>query len=400
MPAVSYDLITIGGGLGGASLAKAMAERGARVLVLEREPKFKDRVRGEQMHPWGVAEAKLMGIYDLLRATCGHEVQWFDTYLGPQRIMHRDLSITTPQQTGEMAFYHPTMQEVLLRAASGAGAEVRRPAIVREVTPGMPPSVTVEQDGRIEEIRARLVVGADGRSSPARRWGGFVVRRDPERRLIGGLLFDEMPAPEDTSYLLFNPAVGHSVPIFPQGKRRVRAYFVYQRDEPRFQGDADIPRFVQAAIHAGAPAEYYANARPAGPLASFNAADTWVDHPYRNRIALVGDAAASNDPAYGEGLSLTLRDVRLLRDALLRGEDWDAAGHEYATAHDRDYGVIHTVTSLFGEIFYATGPEADARRARVLPMVAENPTLMPDHLFCGPDLPLDGSLRQELLGEA
>jgi choline dehydrogenase-like flavoprotein len=32
-----YDIITIGGGLGGAPLAKAMAERGARVLVLERE---------------------------------------------------------------------------------------------------------------------------------------------------------------------------------------------------------------------------------------------------------------------------------------------------------------------------------------------------------------------------
>lgn len=29
MPAISYDLITIGGGLGGASLAKAMADRGA-----------------------------------------------------------------------------------------------------------------------------------------------------------------------------------------------------------------------------------------------------------------------------------------------------------------------------------------------------------------------------------
>ena len=40
---------TVGGGLGGASLAKAMAERGYRVPVLERETRFKDRVRGEQM---------------------------------------------------------------------------------------------------------------------------------------------------------------------------------------------------------------------------------------------------------------------------------------------------------------------------------------------------------------
>ena len=33
----AYDIITVGGGLGGAALAKAMAEHGARVLVLERE---------------------------------------------------------------------------------------------------------------------------------------------------------------------------------------------------------------------------------------------------------------------------------------------------------------------------------------------------------------------------
>jgi flavin-dependent dehydrogenase len=46
-----YDIISIGGGLGGASLAKAMAEHGARVLVLERERRFKDRVRGEACGP-------------------------------------------------------------------------------------------------------------------------------------------------------------------------------------------------------------------------------------------------------------------------------------------------------------------------------------------------------------
>src|SRR5438093_682427 len=40
----SYDIITVGGGLAGSALAKAMAERGARVLVVERETHFKDRV--------------------------------------------------------------------------------------------------------------------------------------------------------------------------------------------------------------------------------------------------------------------------------------------------------------------------------------------------------------------
>ena len=48
-----YDIITVGGGLGGSALAKVLAERGARVLVVERESQFKDRVSGEWMAPWG-----------------------------------------------------------------------------------------------------------------------------------------------------------------------------------------------------------------------------------------------------------------------------------------------------------------------------------------------------------
>lgn len=53
MPQHEYDIITVGGGLGGATLAKVMAENGARVLVLERERQFKDRIRGEGTFPWG-----------------------------------------------------------------------------------------------------------------------------------------------------------------------------------------------------------------------------------------------------------------------------------------------------------------------------------------------------------
>jgi hypothetical protein len=85
-------------------------------------------VRGEAMHPWGVAEARALGIYKLLYEACGHEIPWRDTYPGPERLIHRDLSTTTPQRTAEFAFYHPTMQEVLLTAAAEAGTEIRRGA--------------------------------------------------------------------------------------------------------------------------------------------------------------------------------------------------------------------------------------------------------------------------------
>ena len=82
MPAQGYDIITIGGGIAASALAKAMAEQGAKVLVLEREVKFKDRVRGEALVCWGGGEARELGIYELLRKSCGHDVPFVQTGMG------------------------------------------------------------------------------------------------------------------------------------------------------------------------------------------------------------------------------------------------------------------------------------------------------------------------------
>ena len=79
----TYDLITVGGGLGAAALAGAMAEHGAKVLVLERETQFKDRVRGEGLAPWGVKEARRLGIYQTLLESCGFEVPFVAARFGP-----------------------------------------------------------------------------------------------------------------------------------------------------------------------------------------------------------------------------------------------------------------------------------------------------------------------------
>src|SRR5437867_13126365 len=87
----TFDIVTVGGGLGGAALARAMAERGARVLVLERERRFADRVRGEALMPWGVAEARALGLESLLLATCAHPLAWLDIFVAGLQVVHRDM---------------------------------------------------------------------------------------------------------------------------------------------------------------------------------------------------------------------------------------------------------------------------------------------------------------------
>lgn len=98
----------------------------------------------------------------------------------------------------------------------------------------------------------------------------------------------------------------------------------------------------------------------------------------RDGVALVGDAASSNDPSWGQGLAL--RDACVLSDEMLADQDWAAAGNRYAARHGRHYGTIRTVSGWFYDIFQRLGLEAEAWRARALPLIAQDPTRPPASL--------------------
>lgn len=396
---VLYDVITVGGGLAGSTVAKCLAERCYRVLVLERETRFRDRVRGEQMHPWGVAEARGLGIYQRLAETCGHQTRWWITYEGPILQRKRDLAQTTPHQVGSFNFYHPDMQETLLCMAAEAGAEVRRGVSVDAVRPGSPPVVSFCENGRRREVQARLIVGADGRNSQVRQWADFPLTRDPDCLTIAGALVEAAQIPDDAVHVVGGP--GGRVLVAPLGKQRARTYFMSRKiaGSRRLSGKNHASEFLMACRTTRAPAEWFNQATIIGPIAQFNAADHWVEHPARDGVVLVGDAAAASDPCYGCGLSLTLLGVRQLRDCLLASEDWDTAIHEYARKHDESYGVVRRITNWLTELLYSTGPAAEARRAHVLPRWAAEPHRAPDIIGLGPASRSDEAARRFLLGE-
>ena len=396
----SYDIVTVGGGVSGCAVAGAMARKGARVLVLEAETAYRDRVRGEALMPWGVDEARNLGVYDAMMESAGHRLPWWDNYRGAKRSSHVDLQASTPQKAPVVTFYHPSAQEAMAAWAERAGAEVSLGARVLEVRPGADPSVVVVSRDRRTEIGARLVVGADGRGSRVRSWAGFRTRRDPDHNLIAGVLYDEMPVDDQAAHFFLNPGIGRSVLLFPQGSGRVRAYVCYPSDSGyRLSGGRDLERFEEDSVSTGAPQELYRPARAAGPLATFDGASTWVEHPFRGGVALVGDAAAASDPTWGQGLSMALRDARVLRDRLLADDDWDAAGHAYASDHDGYFSVLHKMEEWNSRMLLGTGPEADDMRARALPLWREDRTRHPDTFLNGPDHPADETVRRRFFGE-
>ena len=152
-------------------------------------------------------------------------------------------------------------------------------------------------------------------------------------------------------------------------------------------------------MRTGAPEEYYKNAVVAGPLATFDGAVTWVPHPYRNGVALIGDAASATDATWGQGLSMAVRDARVLRDQLLQHDDWDAAGHAYAAQRDRYHRVVHTMETWMTQMLMVPGEEADSIRARALPLWRQDRSRNPDTFFSGPDHEVDEVMRRRFFGE-
>ncbi len=393
---IDYDVITVGGGLGGAALARMLVENGKHVLVVEREIEFKDRIRGEAMGPWGVLELQKLGLYERLFEKCAHNQPYVNTIgMGPVR----DLRTTTPQRLSALTFYHPAMQEVVLDAARVAGAEIWRGWVAREVRPGAPPTVSVERDGVVRNLTASLVVAADGRSSSARVWGKFNARRGSQKLFGAGALLENFAGAEDTGLFLTNPDVGRAAFIFPQGNGGARAYLFYGDDLNRLQGEQDKPRFVEESIKCGMPAETYEGTRLLGPLASFDMTETWVHHPYRDGLVLIGDAAGASDPTWGQGLSLTSRDVRVLTEKLLSTNNWHAAAQSYAEDHDRYFDVTREVSQWLFDLFLARGLEYDRLRERALPRLMTEPDRVPDHIWSGPEMPFDEEVRKRFYGE-
>jgi menaquinone-9 beta-reductase len=398
MTSPDYDLVIVGGGLGGAALAKAMAERGARVLVLEREIAFRDRVRGELVAPWGAADLQQLGLYDSILEGSGKTLPFVDFGMGPPR----PLLETTPQKLPFLGICHPRAQEIVLAAAARAGAEIRRGVQVQEVQPGNPPAVRFSNGAASQTLHARLVVGADGRDSQTRNWGGFKASAQRNPYLFAGVLLENVDAPDNTAFLNFNPIAGAVCVLLCQPGGRYRAYVGYSSESGmRLQGERSLGDFFAASARfAPAFAGYYQRAKQAGPLASFPSDEDWVEHPYRQGVALIGDSAATSDPMFGQGLSLTARDVRVLRDCLVASDDWESAGQTYAEMHDRYFEACHKVTCWFRHIFVEQSDAASQDRQKAFPLIAQNPMRIPDHLISGPELPSDDSVRAVFYGEA
>jgi menaquinone-9 beta-reductase len=398
-PALAPGIVIVGGGIAGATLAISLARAGCRVLVLESTHIFRDRVRGESMMPWGVAEAQRLGVADILHAAGAHTARLWKRY-SEGEAMPRDLPVgqLIPGVAGSLNLHHPLACQALLDAAAESGATVERGVSNLTFTSGVDTSapttsapntkLSYQCQGVTRVIEACLVVGADGQQSIVRRHAGIELEQQEASANVAGLLLEGVTGPDEFDVVCEND-VGVSL-LMHQGGGRARAYQILPMEHRnRYVGDSAAEIFLGDATANGSPlAVALAHAYGIGPCASFAGTDTWTRHPYANGMVLIGDAAGHNDPSAGCGLSVAMRDARIVRDLILGGarsaKDFESYGAERSERLRRLRLIADVVTAATVETH-----EGRSRRRRhfAKAMASMNDALAPlvQGMFRGPE---------------
>jgi menaquinone-9 beta-reductase len=356
------DVVIVGGGIAGSSLAFALATQGLSVTVLESSLEFEDRVRGESLMPWGVKEARDLGVEQILLDAGAHVTPtWMQYFEGVEEASMVPMSIMVDGIPGSLNMRHPDACQALIDAAAAAGANVVRGVHDVQVSAGQTASVTYtsEQAGA---AHARLIVGADGRSSTVRRQAGITLQRDEPINYIAGLLVDGLTGiPEDHDVMIGD--ADQLLLLFHQGDGRARLYVCSGRSgQRRFAGHDGAAQFLAAWTPDSYPLSgLVAAGVPAGPCATYPGDDTWTDTPFADSVVLAGDAAGHNDPIVGQGLSIALRDARMVRDLILGGASQPA---DFAPYGRERFERMRTLRLIADVVSVTYAEDADNRAAR------------------------------------
>lgn len=392
---VQYDLIIVGGGIGGAALAIAMARDGKRILLLERSTVYEDHVRGEWIAPWGVLETQRVGLYDLLRKAGGHHLKQHITYdevLAPSLAEAEPMPLDAilPNVDGPLCLGHPHHCQTLFDEAGRAGATALRGVEVNEIKFGAAPSVAYAASGKTETATARLVVGADGRASAVRAAAHVTLHQNKPHHMFAGLLVEGAKGWNATRQAIGTEG-NFAFLAFPQGDGRVRIYGSYALDDRRrFAGEDGAQAFLDAfRMNCSPDNVHLAGGKPAGPLRSYFNNDSWTDEPFAQGVVLIGDAAGWNDPIVGQGLSITYRDVRIVSELLKGAEDWTSALFApYAEERAERMRRLRFAGEITAVLDAEFGDAARARRLSYFERAAADPMLKAHGvaLMAGPEL--------------
>jgi 2-polyprenyl-6-methoxyphenol hydroxylase-like FAD-dependent oxidoreductase len=316
-PAADTDVLVVGAGPTGLTLAAALTARGIATTIIDRQAAGSNTSRAAVMHARTLEVLEPLGVSESL---VGLGVQ-------ATRFTIRDRDrVLVPIGFDKLPTRYPytlmvsqaVTEQVLLQRLVALGGQVMRPrqlASLRQDDLGVDAQL---DDG--STIRARFVVGCDGMHSAVRESTGIAFEGGSygesfllaDVRLSGGV-------PTDEVILYFSPRGMVVVAPLPDGVHRIVAVV----DDAPERPDA---RFVQALLDERGPLRD--PVRVLGePIwgSRFRVHHRIADRYRAGRVMLAGDAAHVHSPAGGQGMNMGILDAMHLADALRRAIEGDVA---------------------------------------------------------------------------
>ncbi|MFW2373428.1 MAG: 2-octaprenyl-6-methoxyphenyl hydroxylase [Gammaproteobacteria bacterium] len=369
---VDYDVVIIGGGMVGASLACALASQPQlRIAVVEAfphdadsQPSFDDRVIAmnygsrriwEAMGLWQELEPVVEAITNIHVSDRGR--------LGATRLNYREERV---EALGYVAENRLIGQILMKRLQDLEHIHWYCPATIDSLRQNNDRvELDISQQASSTQISCRLLVAADGANSTARKLAGLSMRReDYQQAAIITNVETEYPH-QGTAYERFTD----SGPLAFLPMTQLRSSVVWTvnlSDRDRVMALADDEFIAELQNRFGYRLGHILKAglRHAYPLAYVEA-----EQLVKGRVVVIGNAAHALHPVSGQGYNLALRDVAEIAELIASAED---PGHElllaeYARKRREDMQRVYRLTDGLVKIFSNTiSPLAHARAAGLI----------------------------------
>ncbi len=378
------DLLILGGGLVGMTLALAAAKQGLTSHVIDRAdpaeltaPGFDDRATAISTASWhlftniGTAEGLEEFACDIASIAVTDQNKPGRLDFTPEA-HEGTLGRMFPNRQLRLAMFEAAAKEPLINWASKAEITERQRSEFGVAA--------VLQDGR--KLKGRLMIAAEGRGSPTRESAGITIAKwdYKHRAVIAGLTHSQ---PHDNvAWEIFFPAGPFALlPMNNDADGTHRSSLVWTVSEEDGKavtklGDRAFLAEVQKRMGDILGEVTSVGARSSWPLGFHHTAKITSE-----RLALIGDAAHGIHPIAGQGLNLGLRDAAALVEVIADGariglDPGDASLlNRYETWRGLDSFMVALATDGLTRIFGVPGKTASAVRRFGMGAVQRTPML-------------------------
>jgi flavin-dependent dehydrogenase len=321
---MTHDVIIVGARCAGATLGTYLARSGVKTLLLDAQPAFSDMPMSTHfLQPAGMAVLDEIGVGDALRAvTPAAPCLRFSVEGHAAHVAH-------PSEEAGCCPRRLTLDPLLQKAAIAAGAELRdRSRVVDLVRDGeRVAGVVVESAAGRETLRARLVVGADGRHSTIARLTGveeylkFPMTRSAfwHYRTQPRLWLDDPRYNACQGHIDYQ-GTGIRAAFRCDGDTMVMVSLVPAAEAQSWTGD-HMPKMLAYLRANPVMAPLVDASEPLTKVRGLIKADFFYRRPVGPGFALAGDAGTFKDFATGQGISSAFIAARALHKAILDGTE-------------------------------------------------------------------------------